>query len=295
MTILVLDETRLKTTVGQLIDELNGLSKLIKYLRAIEVNIPLYKHDDVWWAEVADDLQLQQVIFDRDSLLDIDLKNLLMRQIDQLISWNGQDDAAAADSVTYVQGEIANSNPAACIVIPEHDTAVETDGKSLHFIGKQSRVVDFARDASELGNFSEAEFMEMSKIAFPELHFREGVERGIAKFSLSFRGGMRRLLTQALSALNDALPAALVQTKNMVELPKLFAPSGFEISPESPNTHRNKSAMEERDVEFGNIKIRCEWHLKIHATVDRIHFYFGKQDISKKPILIGIFCDHLTT
>jgi hypothetical protein len=62
---------------------------------------------------------------------------------------------------------------------------------------------------------------------------------------------------------------------------------------QSPNTHRNSAAMNQRDVLFGRHSIRCEWHLKIQPHRDRVHFMFGHQSVDPSKILVGIFAEHL--
>lgn len=112
------------------------------------------------------------------------------------------------------------------------------------------------------------------------------------------------MTTQALADLNDHLPTVLAETKYGPDVGKRFgARSQFTISPESSNTRNNASAMKERDVIIekkhanGSIDkhiVRCEWHLKIHPTRDRIHFHFGIPAVAGDKIIVGIFCDHLT-
>jgi len=111
------------------------------------------------------------------------------------------------------------------------------------------------------------------------------------------------LVTAGLADLNDHLPKVLKAEKEGAAIAKRFhALSEFEISPESPKTHKNKKAMDKRSVVFkkveigkvkyGTVTVSCEWHLKIRKTTDRIHYYNHTQS---NRIWIGIFTAHLPT
>jgi hypothetical protein len=73
-----------------------------------------------------------------------------------------------------------------------------------------------------------------------------------------------------------------------------IAAHGVEISPESPRTHRNARAKEQRKVKFSGNEYFCEWHAKREWNVDRIHFT-TPGELPDGRILIGIFAEHLDT
>jgi len=72
------------------------------------------------------------------------------------------------------------------------------------------------------------------------------------------------------------------------------------ISPDSPKTHKNKKAKNERTININNESLVCEWHTKITPQKGRIHFHFGLNlpkkilETTKKKLIIGLFTGHLT-
>jgi hypothetical protein len=127
------------------------------------------------------------------------------------------------------------------------------------------------------------------------LWFIDNIATQLSKLSQPYKMS-RRLITQGLGDLNDHLFPLISTVIDGGQIAKVFnAKSAFEISPESPLTHQNMRAMRERDVMFGNVKVRCEWHLKLFPVRDRIHFHFGVPAVMRDKILIGIFTEHLST
>lgn len=292
MSIGVIDESRLDAgSPEQAPTELDGLADLIAELKGGGTNV--YKRHNVWEAHVAPGLSLMDVLFNEVSILDNDKRLWLMEQVAGLVDWDSLGDTTA--SAAYAQQLLQAGQVVACVVIPKQDGFVQVGTKFLHLIGTTERLIRFYRDAPELGGYSEGEFMRNATRAFPALYFHKDLEAQISKFSVAF-AGMRASLIEALADLNDKLPVALRQSPDLRTAAKIFeAQSKFEISPESPKTHKNRTAMICRDVSFEGTTLRCEWHLKLQPHIDRIHFYFGKQEVASDKILIGIFCDHLPT
>lgn len=75
---------------------------------------------------------------------------------------------------------------------------------------------------------------------------------------------------------------------------------GVEISPESPQTHRNRKAMSERNINIGSEALCCEWHTKFEPRQGRIHFYAWRvrsdkvKTITGEKVIVGIITHHLT-
>jgi hypothetical protein len=76
---------------------------------------------------------------------------------------------------------------------------------------------------------------------------------------------------------------------------------GIDLSPESPNTRRNSSAMAQRKITINGKEVLCEWHTKLQATAGRVHYslnFSEPDEISesvKGRVIIGIFTEHFDT
>jgi hypothetical protein len=164
----------------------------------------------------------------------------------------------------------------------------------LHRVGDYRGLLAFYREAPEIGDYDELAYFNHANRAFPNLFFKPNIVAECRRFSQTYTL-IRVELTEALGALNDLLPTLRKQYLDLRVIQKEFAVrSGYEISPDSPKTHKNRSAMRERDIVVRGIRLRCEWHLKLKPHIDRIHFHFGNPDIEEGRIIVGILCDHLT-
>jgi hypothetical protein len=200
---------------------------------------------------------------------------------------------SAIGSLWRQASRLARNCACALVVVPCCAGLEEFAGTRLHYVGDQATAVRFYRDAPELGNFTERQYVENFDRAFPQLHFRANIADDLDKFSGPYRA-MRPTLTKAFADLNDILPHLLYLKLPGQQIAQQFsASSSFSISPESPQTHRDLKAMRERDVIFGKVTVRCEWHLKIQPDRDRIHFHFGVAGTGGGKILIGKLCYHL--
>lgn len=65
---------------------------------------------------------------------------------------------------------------------------------------------------------------------------------------------------------------------------------GVVASMESPNTHRNRTAMRARSFKFGERTVLCEWHTKLRPDVNRIHFA-----VNEGRVFVGTIIGHLPT
>ncbi len=162
----------------------------------------------------------------------------------------------------------------------------------IFFFAAASELTAFWRSLYELEDTAEGDFFVLASRAFPDL---------ILHRDLSFRRfdgiyqNLRSPVVRHLSVLNDHFIEAYKEANGIArEVESLLAPLGCpDISPESPNTHRNQHAMRTRDVQHGEEFIRCEWHTKIEPHRNRIHFAFGGSFGPK--VFVGIFADHLPT
>jgi len=292
MIVTVLDEVGLQPTLGAsgIPEAFYGLREFLEELRIRKIT--RLKHSNVWHAVIAPDVMLFDVLFNKGTL-DEELRQRLYREIDRLPHWNSSQKNYGTRQ--FVAEQLSLRCPSACIVLREHSGGVEVDGTNVPLIGASADLLNFYRLAPEICDLSEAAFVALAASAFPNLHFKDGIENEIRRFSLAYRS-IRSLLISALSDLNDLLFPLLGQGLDGREIVRRFnAGSDFKISSESPKTHKNAAAMRQRTVDFGGRQARCEWHLKIRPDRDRIHFSLGDSAIAPNKILVGIFTAHLPT
>ena len=302
MITAIVDESNLAPINGAagFLEAYSNLTDLIKKIKKDDVS--LLKHSSIWECAVSENLKLFEVLFEKKTDLDDDIRELFFRELDGLSNCDATDGVPSARDFSL--SLLREHRACGLVVIPCRDRVEKIENYKLFSVGNKESALAFYRAANELGDFTEGDLIENGKRAFPSLFFRENIAAQISKFSESYLPSMRPKIVQALSDLNDYLPAVLAETKHAPDVENRFnALSQFSISPESPNTRRNASAIKERDVTVekrgpgGAVErftVRCEWHLKIHATRDRIHFHFGVPAIAGNKIIIGIFCDHLT-
>ena len=286
----VLDETSLRPAAGaaNLPKEFRGLSDILEQLRKDEVIRS--KHSDVWYAPVAEGLALCDILFEK-GYLDDGLRLSLQAAIDRLKNWN--EAGQAISSPQYVASELAKKIASACVTLPENSGIIQIGGNCIYRVGNQKDLVKFYRQAPQLGQFSKECVVRHASLAFPNLFLRSGIEQDIDKFSTGYPAILADLI-DAFSDLNDVIFPLSRKGIDGREIVRRFnAHSRFTVSPDSPKTHKNKKAMEKRDVNFGKKVVRCEWHVKLHPTHDRIHFSFGDAAVIANKILVGIFTDHL--
>jgi hypothetical protein len=286
----IVDETRVSPTTGAegLLLAFKGLADVLQRLRADQIQ--LLKHSTIWEVQILEQTPLFQILF-VDGYLDRDVRLLVSLELERLTDCNTENDVPSARD--FALQCLAQGRPCGLIVVPCHTGVEQHVGMRLHSIGNYVAAIKFYREAPELGNFTEAQFVENFQRSFPQLYFRGTIADDLDKFSQSYQA-MRPTLMRALADLNDQLPPLRQLRLPIIEIERRFnASSEFSISPESPQTHKDAAAMRQRNVMFGNNEICCEWHLKIQPDRDRIHFHFGVPGIAGNKILIGIFCLHL--
>lgn len=244
-------------------------------------------------AQVAPDITLADLLFVPGYMTD-DIRFALMAQIDALPKWDINGDHADRSTREYLVERASARIPVLAVVLPPFGDGGQDQG--VFIASSENGLRRFVRALFELADIQEGEFIAASASAFPRLIFKKGIEREIRRFSRPYRQ-IRTTLVAGLSALNDQLIELLDAGTPILELgPRLEAATGFGLSPESPQTHRNQAAMRARDVTYNGQTFRCEWHLKLEPHRDRIHFHLYDPRIGDgNKLLIGIFTDHLPT
>jgi len=112
----------------------------------------------------------------------------------------------------------------------------------------------------------------------------------IGKMKGNFRE-LRPQLMRDLSGLSDhASEVWSTCVEPTVIASEMASRAGVDCSRDSPQTHKNKAAMTERRVNFGEAQVVCEWHTKLERHQNRIHFA-----VKEGVVYVGVFAEHLTT
>jgi hypothetical protein len=248
------------------------------------------KRSTIYEAEVVPNVMLMDILFSSARSLDHDLRTQLIRQLDSISDWNSTDDPRSSEE--FAIDKLKDREQIACIVF-DQNAQILPGPPVLHRIGELRGLLKFYRDAIEIEDYDVDTYFAHASRAFPDLFFKPNIASECRRFSEPYRS-IRPALTEAFAALGDLLTDIRRDNSDLRLAQKEFSVrSGFEISPESPNTHKNRSAMAERDIIISAKRLRCEWHLKLKPHVDRIHFHFGDKDIENGKIIIGILCAHL--
>jgi hypothetical protein len=160
----------------------------------------------------------------------------------------------------------------------------------IHFMDSEMEKLRFWRGVFAHEKITDEAFFQLCAYAFPQLVFAESLRLG------SFTAGRVEILSwlvRLFSAVNDNFANALHRHSGSPDpIMREFAAADVTISPESPNTHRNKQAWAQRLVVFGGVQHRCEWHGKRQRGYpDRVHFSLPN---AEGKILVGIFTSHLS-
>jgi hypothetical protein len=160
----------------------------------------------------------------------------------------------------------------------------------VHFVSDEPSHVDFFRTAIVLERADESAFASLAPSAFPDIHFVDGVWRGLRDLSRPYHA-RRNELIRHLSVVNDHGAAIFALGRNAL-IQNGFREHGIEISPESHETIADTRCRQERERLFRGESLLFEWHLKIESHVDRIHLHPGTLK-SGNRVIVGIIHSHL--
>jgi hypothetical protein len=312
--LFVLDESSLSFVDMTADEATSSIEMLLDNLLACrEEEQPVMRCVDVWSYTVLEGVQLYQFVFQNagDLAVDRDLRQRLHIALDRCHMWDEQYEVVAVDvvingetlfapGIAFAHDRIRCSEAAACLPLPgaaragRLEVAVGDRVLPISFVVTPAHRLDFYRDAFEIEDVGEEEYVARARLAFPDLAFADGLQAQWRRFSRAYRD-LRPEVTRVLAGLNDhhvevfrGHPAPMESQKRMSSL------AHVDMSPESPNTRANRTAWRTRAITFNGRELYCEWHLKLTKTVDRIHFHPGLPGITKGPI-VGIFVDHLPT
>ncbi|MCZ4618454.1 hypothetical protein [Rhodococcus qingshengii] len=160
----------------------------------------------------------------------------------------------------------------------------------VRFIASPAGGVEYWRDVILFESKNAQDLNAWSKFAFPDLIFPNGIWSQIGNFDGRFRDNLPKIVKH-LSGLNDHARNIWIDHSEPAEIMAYMGSlAGIDCSKDSPNTHKNSSAMASRRVYFEDGELLCEWHTKLEKDKNRIHFA-----VENEKVYVGIFAKHLIT
>jgi hypothetical protein len=168
----------------------------------------------------------------------------------------------------------------------------EQDSVAMHILSDPAAVTGFWRGVLIHEPPTEQDFFDLVGTAFPGLLFASSLQ--FNKFGGDYHEVLAWLV-KLLGAVSDHFAKAVANHQgDRNRTIAQFSAMGLDISPESPNTRRNKQAWKQRMIIFEGSEYRCDWHGKRLRNMDRVHFSLPIEEYGGK-VLIGEFVDHLDT
>lgn len=214
--------------------------------------------------------------------------------IDPDVSVDGQ--PAIGYGVAWAHHSVRGRRGVAVVTVPQRFSpglhavgAGENNPRAdVYFVVSADDHKGFFRTLYELEDVSEEAFFGLAERAFPDLLFAEGLD--FRHFEGTYRE-LRASVVFHLARIHDAFAEAHRAENGRSE--GVSTRLGIQVSIEG-TTRSSERLMKLRDVELGGRVYRCEWHSKIEAHRNRIHFHRGDETTGDR-ILVGIFHRHLRT
>lgn len=309
-----IDETKFANVddLTTVVQRLNELLSTIHNRQGQQV----YKSPILDYIEIAEGVELWNLLYNGElGLLDQDDRMLLIATLNRCVGLDSLEfeipdgevsiagESVASETVLFAIAK-ALSKEAIGIIHPKPverlgplEAAVGAYSTRVFHVGLSLPLEEFYRFMISLEEVSRQDFSKWTSFAFERLRFAHDPSLQIGRFKQKYEA-IRDDIIKHLSAINDEFVSLLIEGEQLVDVCKrIKAECRVDISPESPNTHGNASAMKEREVVFEGRTIVCEFHSKLTPTYDRIHFSPTlRMDKNKRPYLvIGPFGEHLKT
>ena len=276
----------------------------------------VYKSSELDHTHVLEGVEFCDLLYNGEfGLIDQDERLLLQQTINRCIVWDAEDfdipdgeillngQQTACASIMFVCTKalveeaigIISLSPSESLNVCEVSVG-ESTTRVFH-VGLESRLEPFYRFQICFEKVSREDFGNSVHLSFPRLRFALELSSQLRRFRQNY-ADIRDTIVVHLASINDEFLDQLLTGAQLSEACALVRSScGVDISPESPNTHRNTSAMREREVQFRGSTIVCEFHTKLKPTQDRIHFSptVRSEADDRKYIVVGPFAEHLTT
>jgi hypothetical protein len=270
----------------------------------------------LYTAEVLPGITLADLLFEQDhqQLLDKEVRQALMLALERCVNWDELHEQpeppvieleglpVEAPTLAFAHACAAKRRAVAalgwCYSKPRGRQEVKRLGepRPVHFVTCAPEMRAYLRDVPELEDMSPQQYMAHAPLAFPTICFAPGLANQFSKFARAY-SAIRPDVTRHLAALEDRFQAILRKHKGETHkvAAEFSATCRVDASPESPNTHKNKAAMEQRRVTIDGWRVLCEWHTKLEPHRDRIYFHPGSSDVANGRLVVGIFHQHLPT
>lgn len=234
-------------------------------------------------------------------IVDRDLRTRVELALDRLDVWTNEPaleveiDGASllAPSIAYAHYNVGSRHAVACLPLCTAGRVgpveVVADGRaeSVHFVTEEPEHRAFFREAIQIDNADDKTFPTLATSAFPDLHWADGVWRGLRKFSRPFHE-VRGEITRHLGVFDDH-GATICSERNRAEWTAHFGTHGVTATGENGNTMANAKARVDRIRTWNGAEHVFWWHAKLLPDRDRIHFIY---DGDHACIVVGIFTDH---
>lgn len=230
--------------------------------------------------------------------------------LDDICLTIGDDPPADNVDVAWVHHSVRSGSAVACIGLARRGrilTASSQGQTDLHWIFDSASKAEFWRAAIVIEGNSQTDFKRLAHRAYPDLHFYADVLEDAKDFMGGYYANveeMKRYLavlndhghwvfatpppaenrSDAISESKDAPPSQLVQRR--------FELLGLVVAPENPDVYRDNHCRTARQVELNGKTLYCEWHCKLQAHQNRIHFHAPVPESNNK-VVVAIFAQHL--
>jgi hypothetical protein len=293
-----IDESTLVKILSGVKADLEPLRKFLGVVDAvIDVRndfIRIFCFSDVYSLNLQDGQNVAQVVFE--GIQDGDLRDLLVRL---QIALSSTEPCEEDNGVGYGSTGLVLAGAGALISTSELSDLPWWVPEAMELAPLASHIPTIIKALYLKHRMSLSALVSVALILFPNLYFHVPLVN-LKNTGLDY-DEIRATVVNHLAYLGEK---AITDFRSLVQPREIIGSAGaygVEISPESPNTHRNKDAMKERDIVIAGESICCEWHTKLDAQRGRIHFYAWlhpksavRQVIGNK-VIVGIITDHLTT
>ena len=170
-----------------------------------------------------------------------------------------------------------------CFVCAEWPLRYARCEKSQHMVWRL-RILDEIFDSGDCRSLA-----SYAQLAFPNIVFSDCAISSFTCLRVQPHGDAK-VAVEHLAVLNDFAPSIWKEHPVRNDRVARMAALGVACSPEGKNTRKNHGKMSQRDYPFGDEKVRCEWHTKVHHNRGRIHFC-----VCDEKVFVGAYERHLET
>lgn len=214
-------------------------------------------------------------------------------------------------SAAYAHARCRRGQLGACLPLSgtwRGPTEVTARGEALpvHFVVDEETHRRFFRDF--IGG-REQVLVDLAPHAFPDLHFLDGVWRGLGALEGGF-ARVRDALPSLLAMLDDhgawvftdetgrfSQEESVDRERGRAPVTSLVVQSrfkrwGLDFAPEHPDVRADGKSRRARERVLGGRTLYCEWHHKFEPHINRVHVH-GPVPESRQKVVIAIFHRHL--